>query len=163
MCPQVKGYRYLEEDNSDESDSEKSEEDETEEEEEEERKDDDEHVAEEIGAEDREEGGQDGGAQGFDSPGARRRGAEGASQSAGTSEAKKAQRSEKHINLTAEPPQGVRKYSNKELQCLHPASSIVGIKCRDDTESGDCGLSPPEGSNMCSMMALMQYHTVEEV
>ncbi|XP_053190743.1 protein unc-93 homolog B1 [Scomber japonicus] len=73
----VKGYRYLEEDNSDESDSEKSEEDETEEEEEEERKDDDEHVAEEIGAEDREEGGQDGGAQGFDSPGARRRGAEG--------------------------------------------------------------------------------------
>ncbi|KAM6941720.1 protein unc-93 homolog B1 isoform 1-T2 [Lycodopsis pacificus] len=61
----VKGYRYLEEDNSDESDSEKSEED------------DEEHVAEEMGAEDGEEGGQDAGVQGVDSPKARRRGAAG--------------------------------------------------------------------------------------
>ncbi|XP_067440275.1 protein unc-93 homolog B1 [Thunnus thynnus] len=67
----VKGYRYLEEDNSDESDSERSEEDE------EEKMEDEDHVAEEIGAEGREEGGQDAGAQGADSPGARRRGAEG--------------------------------------------------------------------------------------
>ncbi|XP_075946807.1 protein unc-93 homolog B1 [Anarhichas minor] len=66
----VKGYRYLEEDNSDESDSEKSEEDDEEEEHEE-------HVAEEMGAEDGEEGGQDAGVQGVDSPKARRRGAEG--------------------------------------------------------------------------------------
>ncbi|XP_026215893.1 protein unc-93 homolog B1 [Anabas testudineus] len=60
----VKGYRYLEEDNSDESDSEKSEDD------------DEEHVVEEMVAEDREEGGQDAGAQGADSPTAWRRGAE---------------------------------------------------------------------------------------
>ncbi|KAK9539628.1 hypothetical protein VZT92_002133 [Zoarces viviparus] len=49
----VKGYRYLEEDNSDESDSEKSEEDDEEE--------DEEHVVEEMGAEDGEEGGQEAG------------------------------------------------------------------------------------------------------
>ncbi|XP_068588319.1 protein unc-93 homolog B1-like [Cebidichthys violaceus] len=61
----VKGYRYLEEDNSDESDSEKSEED------------DEEHVAEEMGAEDGEEGGRDAGVQGVESPEAGRRGAEG--------------------------------------------------------------------------------------
>ncbi|XP_054459787.1 protein unc-93 homolog B1 [Anoplopoma fimbria] len=67
----VKGYRYLEEDNSDESDSERSEEDD------EDEKEDEEHVAEEMGAEDREEGGQDAGVQGVDSPKARRRGAEG--------------------------------------------------------------------------------------
>ncbi|KAM7418538.1 hypothetical protein PAMA_015918 [Pampus argenteus] len=65
----IKGYRYLEEDNSDESDSEKSEEDE------EEERANEEHVVEEMGAEDREEGGQDAGAQGADSPRARRRGA----------------------------------------------------------------------------------------
>lgn len=64
ICLQVKGYRYLEEDNSDESDSEKSEDD------------DEEHVVEEMVAEDREEGGQDAGAQGADSPTAWRRGAE---------------------------------------------------------------------------------------
>ncbi|XP_068445548.1 protein unc-93 homolog B1 [Clinocottus analis] len=62
----VKGYRYLEEDNSDESDSERSEEDD------EEEKEDEERVAEEMGAEDR-----DAGVQGVDSPKARRRGAEG--------------------------------------------------------------------------------------
>ena len=62
---QVKGYRYLEEDNSDESDSERSEEDE------EERQ---EHVMEEMEAEEMAEGGQDRGAQGADSPRARRRG-----------------------------------------------------------------------------------------
>ncbi|KAL7404327.1 hypothetical protein ABVT39_013174 [Epinephelus coioides] len=67
----VKGYRYLEEDNSDESDSERSEEDDKEE------REDGEHVPEEMGAEDREEGGQDAGVQGADSPVARRRGAEG--------------------------------------------------------------------------------------
>lgn len=71
LCLQVKGYRYLEEDNSDESDSEKSEEDD------EEDKEDEEHVAEEMGAEGGEEGGQDAVVQGADSPGARRRGAEG--------------------------------------------------------------------------------------
>ncbi|XP_044045600.1 protein unc-93 homolog B1 [Siniperca chuatsi] len=65
----VKGYRYLEEDNSDESDSERSEEDEN--------REDEEHVAEEMGAEDREEGGQGAVVQEADSPGARRRGAEG--------------------------------------------------------------------------------------
>ncbi|XP_038570281.1 protein unc-93 homolog B1 [Micropterus salmoides] len=65
----VKGYRYLEEDNSDESDSERSED--------EGEKEDEEHVVEEMGAEEREEGGQDAEAQGADSPGARRRGAEG--------------------------------------------------------------------------------------
>lgn len=59
LCLQVKGYRYLEEDNSDESDSEKS------------MVDDEEHLAEEMGAEDREEG-----AQGVDSPTARRKGME---------------------------------------------------------------------------------------
>nr|ATT59261.1 Unc93b1 [Epinephelus coioides] len=67
----VKGYRYLEEDNSDESDSERSEDDDKEE------REDGEHVPEEMGAEDREEGGQDAGVQGADSPVARRRGAEG--------------------------------------------------------------------------------------
>ncbi|XP_040002070.1 protein unc-93 homolog B1 [Xiphias gladius] len=66
----VKGYRYLEEDNSDESDSES-------EEDEEEKTEDEEHVVEEMGAEDSEEGGHDGEAQGADSPRARRRGAEG--------------------------------------------------------------------------------------
>ncbi len=75
LCLQVKGYRYLEEDNSDESDSEKSEEDD--EEDEEDKNEDEEHVAEEMGAESREEGGQDAVVQGADSPGARRRGAEG--------------------------------------------------------------------------------------
>lgn len=68
VCLQVKGYRYLEEDNSDESDSDRSEEDEEKEEE---------RVVEEMEAEDGEEGGQDRGAHGADSPGARRRGAEG--------------------------------------------------------------------------------------
>ncbi|XP_070827001.1 protein unc-93 homolog B1 [Chaetodon trifascialis] len=72
----VKGYRYLEEDNSDESDSERSEEDD-EENDEEEEEDDEEHVVEEKGEEDREEGGQDAGAQGADSHATRRRGAEG--------------------------------------------------------------------------------------
>ncbi|XP_040891283.1 protein unc-93 homolog B1 [Toxotes jaculatrix] len=57
----VKGYRYLEEDNSDESDSERSDEEEKEE---------NEHVVEEVVPEEREEG-----AQGGDSPRARRRGA----------------------------------------------------------------------------------------
>nr|XP_019939203.1 PREDICTED: protein unc-93 homolog B1 [Paralichthys olivaceus]XP_019939204.1 PREDICTED: protein unc-93 homolog B1 [Paralichthys olivaceus] len=66
----VKGYRYLEEDNSDESDSERSEEDN-------EENRDEEHVLEEMGAEDREVRGQDGGAHGADSPVARRRGAAG--------------------------------------------------------------------------------------
>lgn len=66
LFPQVKGYRYLEEDNSDESDSEKSEEDGDEEEEEEQR----DRVVEEMGADDGEEGG-------IDSPRARWRGAEG--------------------------------------------------------------------------------------
>ncbi|XP_060942766.1 protein unc-93 homolog B1 [Limanda limanda] len=64
----VKGYRYLEEDNSDESDSGGSEE---------ENKEDEEHVLEEMEAEGREERGQDGGAHGADSPIARRRGAAG--------------------------------------------------------------------------------------
>ncbi|XP_034755447.1 protein unc-93 homolog B1 [Etheostoma cragini] len=65
----VKGYRYLEEDNSDESDSEKSEEDDEE---------DGEHVVEEMGAEGgEEEGGHDAEVQGADSPTARRRGTEG--------------------------------------------------------------------------------------
>ncbi|KAG7453364.1 hypothetical protein JOB18_026397 [Solea senegalensis] len=61
----VKGYRYLEDDNSDESDSEKSEE---------EVESEEEHVEEEM---DREERGQNGGAQGVDSPRARKRGAQG--------------------------------------------------------------------------------------
>ncbi|KAI9538459.1 hypothetical protein NQZ68_014203 [Dissostichus eleginoides] len=68
----VKGYRYLEEDNSDESDSERSDD-----EEDEEGLDDDEHVAEEMEAEDGDGGGQDAGGPGAESPGARRRGAEG--------------------------------------------------------------------------------------
>ncbi|XP_071060052.1 protein unc-93 homolog B1-like [Pseudochaenichthys georgianus] len=73
----VKGYRYLEEDNSDESDSERSDD-----EEEGLDDDDDEHVAEEMEAEDGDGGGQDAGGQeaggpGAESPGARRRGAEG--------------------------------------------------------------------------------------
>ncbi|KAI4833404.1 hypothetical protein KUCAC02_016309 [Chaenocephalus aceratus] len=67
----VKGYRYLEEDNSDESDSERSDD------EEEGLDDDDEHVAEEMEAEDGDGGGQDAGGPGAESPGARRRGAEG--------------------------------------------------------------------------------------
>ncbi|XP_056266116.1 protein unc-93 homolog B1 [Pseudoliparis swirei] len=69
----VKGYRYLEEDNSDESDSERSEEDD------EEERVDGEHAVEEemekeemVGAEDEEKG-----ERRVDSPGARRRGAEG--------------------------------------------------------------------------------------
>ncbi|XP_029999286.1 protein unc-93 homolog B1 isoform X2 [Sphaeramia orbicularis] len=76
----VKGYRYLEEDNSDESDSEKSEEDD---EDERERK-DEEHVVEEMEAEGEEEGGGGGGGGGGgakawrdESPQARRRGVEG--------------------------------------------------------------------------------------
>ncbi|KAL3067458.1 hypothetical protein OYC64_017229 [Pagothenia borchgrevinki] len=68
----VKGYRYLEEDNSDESDSERSDG-----EEDEEGLDDEEHVAEEMEAEDGDGGGQDAGGPGAESPGARRRGAEG--------------------------------------------------------------------------------------
>ncbi|KAK5899956.1 hypothetical protein CesoFtcFv8_009375 [Champsocephalus esox] len=75
----VKGYRYLEEDNSDESDSERSDD---EEEGLDDDDDDDEHVAEEMEAEDGDGGGQDAGGQdaggpGAESPGARRRGAEG--------------------------------------------------------------------------------------
>ncbi|KAK5927070.1 hypothetical protein CgunFtcFv8_022595 [Champsocephalus gunnari] len=69
----VKGYRYLEEDNSDESDSERSDD----EEEGLDDDDDDEHVAEEMEAEDGDGGGQDAGGPGAESPGARRRGAEG--------------------------------------------------------------------------------------
>ncbi|XP_034544257.1 protein unc-93 homolog B1 [Notolabrus celidotus] len=62
----VKGYRYLEEDNSDESDSENSEE---------EDKDEEHmgHLADEMGAEEREEGGEEVGLLGSDSPRARRR------------------------------------------------------------------------------------------
>ncbi|KAM4584500.1 protein unc-93 homolog B1 isoform 1-T1 [Odontesthes bonariensis] len=70
----VKGYRYLEEDNSDESDSERSEEDDKDAERNEE---DDEHVVEEMGAEDGEERGQDAGAAEADSPRVWRRGAKG--------------------------------------------------------------------------------------
>lgn len=70
FCPQVKGYRYLEEDNSDESDSEKSEEDD----EEDEMEGDEDDVVQNL---DREEGDQDGWHPGANSPGARRRGAEG--------------------------------------------------------------------------------------
>lgn len=73
LFPQVKGYRYLEEDNSDESDSEKSEEDGDEEEEEEHQ----DHVVEEMGADDGEEEEQGDKALGIDSPRARWRGAEG--------------------------------------------------------------------------------------
>ncbi|KAM3624656.1 uncharacterized protein V6R79_026179 [Siganus canaliculatus] len=67
----VKGYRYLEEDNSDESDSEGSDDDD-----EDEEKEEYERVVEEMEAESREEGGPDAAAHGADSPGARRRGAE---------------------------------------------------------------------------------------
>ncbi|XP_030600016.1 protein unc-93 homolog B1 [Archocentrus centrarchus] len=67
----VKGYRYLEEDNSDESDSEKSGEDDNEEDE---RQEDEEDVVQNL---DREEGGQDGWYPVANSPRARRRGAEG--------------------------------------------------------------------------------------
>lgn len=63
----MKGYRYLEEDNSDESDSEKSSVEEEEEE--------DEEQQEEGGAERREDWGIDTGSQGSDSPRARRGGA----------------------------------------------------------------------------------------
>ncbi|XP_028272777.1 protein unc-93 homolog B1 [Parambassis ranga] len=81
----VKGYRYLEEDNSDESDSERSEEDDDEEDEEQREEEEDEvRVVEEMGAEEREKGGHDAaaaaaaaGAWGADSPRARRRGVEG--------------------------------------------------------------------------------------
>ncbi|KAK5866377.1 hypothetical protein PBY51_020573, partial [Eleginops maclovinus] len=66
----VKGYCYLEEDNSDESDSERSDD-----EEDEEGQEDEELVVEEMEAEDGDEGGQDAGGPGADSPGARRRGA----------------------------------------------------------------------------------------
>lgn len=65
VCLQVKGYRYLEEDNSDESDSEKSE------------ADDENHLAEEMEEEDREEEGRDAGAERAESPIARRRVAQG--------------------------------------------------------------------------------------
>lgn len=71
----MKGYRYLEEDNSDESDSEGSEEDDDEDEEE--RTEEDERVVEEMVAGDREEEGRDARAEGADSPRAQRRGAEG--------------------------------------------------------------------------------------
>ncbi|XP_047221576.1 protein unc-93 homolog B1 [Girardinichthys multiradiatus] len=71
----VKGYRYLEEDNSDESDSERSEEDDDEDEGE--RTEEDENVVEEMGAADREDEGQDARAERADSPRARRRGADG--------------------------------------------------------------------------------------
>lgn len=74
MCWQVKGYRYLEEDNSDESDSERSEEDDGDDRD---KNEDGEHVVEERRAEDRGEEGQDAGVQGADSPGTRRRGPEG--------------------------------------------------------------------------------------
>uniref|UniRef100_A0A7N8YMD2 Unc-93 homolog B1, TLR signaling regulator n=1 Tax=Mastacembelus armatus TaxID=205130 RepID=A0A7N8YMD2_9TELE len=74
LCLQVKGYRYLEEDNSDESDSEKSQDDDEEDEEEKEGED---HVAGEKGADEMEEGVQDTGGQGADSPKARRRWASG--------------------------------------------------------------------------------------
>ncbi|XP_041839560.1 protein unc-93 homolog B1 [Melanotaenia boesemani] len=67
----VKGYRYLEEDNSDESDSEEDDE------EDERRMEDDEHVLEGMGAEDRGEWGQDAGARGGDSPRIWRRGGKG--------------------------------------------------------------------------------------
>lgn len=67
LCLQVKGYRYLEEDNSDESESE-----------EEEYKEDEEHgeEEEEVGPGDGDEGGQDAEFQGADSPASCRGGAE---------------------------------------------------------------------------------------
>lgn len=71
----VKGYRYLEEDNSDESDSERSEDNVRDDEEE--REEDEERVVEEMEAEGREEEGQDTQSLGGDSPKARQRGARG--------------------------------------------------------------------------------------
>lgn len=65
FCCQVKGYRYLEEDNSDESDSEKSVEEEN-----------DENI-EEMPSADGEEEEQDAGTEGADSPRVWRRGARG--------------------------------------------------------------------------------------
>lgn len=65
-CSQVKGYRYLEEDNSDESDSEKSVEEEN-----------DENLEEEMPSADGEEEEQDAGSVGADSPRVWRRGAGG--------------------------------------------------------------------------------------
>lgn len=73
FCPQVKGYRYLEEDNSDESDSERSEEDDREDE----REEDDCDVVQNLDGEERD---QEGWYQGANSPRARRRGAEGRGQ-----------------------------------------------------------------------------------
>ncbi|XP_054634031.1 protein unc-93 homolog B1 [Dunckerocampus dactyliophorus] len=70
----VKGYRYLEEGNSDESDSEKSEEDD---EKDVEHIEEEEQLANEMGAEDMEDERQDGGAAGADSLRARRKRAEG--------------------------------------------------------------------------------------
>ncbi|KAM8842544.1 protein unc-93 homolog B1 [Synchiropus picturatus] len=71
----VKGYRYLEDYNSDESDSEKSVEDD---EEEQDESNDEDHAAEEMGAQDREEGRDpQGEAAGAESPNARRRGHKG--------------------------------------------------------------------------------------
>uniref|UniRef100_A0A3Q2WQY5 Unc-93 homolog B1, TLR signaling regulator n=1 Tax=Haplochromis burtoni TaxID=8153 RepID=A0A3Q2WQY5_HAPBU len=69
----VKGYRYLEEDNSDESDSERSEEDDREDE----REEDDCDVVQNLDGEERD---QEGWYQGANSPRARRRGAEGCGQ-----------------------------------------------------------------------------------
>ncbi|KAK2919420.1 protein unc-93 homolog B1 [Channa argus] len=69
-----KGYRYLEEDNSDESDSERGEDDDLEDEL---KTEDEDHVVEEMGPEDGDERGQDAGARRADSPRARRRGVEG--------------------------------------------------------------------------------------
>lgn len=69
----VKGYRYLEEDNSDESDSERSEEDDREDE----REEDDCDVVQNLDGEERD---QEGWYQGANSPRARRRGAEGREQ-----------------------------------------------------------------------------------
>lgn len=73
FSPQVKGYRYLEEDNSDESDSERSEEDDREDE----REEDNSDVVHNL---DGEESDQDGWYQGANSHRARRRGAEGRGQ-----------------------------------------------------------------------------------
>lgn len=72
MCPQVKGYRYLEEGNSDESDSERSEEDD----ENEEDREPEEQLANEFRAEDMEAERQDSGAQEADSLRVRRKRAE---------------------------------------------------------------------------------------
>ncbi|KAM9856541.1 protein unc-93 homolog B1 [Aulostomus maculatus] len=73
----VKGYRYLEEDNSDESDSEKSGEEDRGDVEEMEEMEEERNVVEEVGEEEAEEGGQGAGAQGADSPRAWRGGGEG--------------------------------------------------------------------------------------